>query len=368
MSEQAFTLDDHRFMAEALRLAERGLFGTSPNPRVGSVVVKDGQIIGSGWHERAGSPHAEVVALADAARRYGSQATHGATVYVTLEPCAHHGKTPPCTDALLAAGVARVVCACEDPNPLVAGRGIALLRAAHVSVACGLMAQEARELNVGFFARMTRGRPWVRLKIAASLDGRTALANGASQWITKEAARRDVHRWRARSCAILTGIGTVRADNPRLTVRGLDTPRQPLRIVCDSRLSLPLDAAVLENGCLLVHAQADPARMATLAARGAELLALPAADGRIDLPALMQELARRQINELLVEAGATLAGALLRARLVDELLLYQAPLLLGDHARGMADIGILESLSEALRLRIVERRWVGDDQLIRARL
>ncbi len=350
-----FSAADHGFMARALRLAARGLTTTTPNPRVGCVLVKDGAIVGEGWHERAGEAHAEVHAL----RQAGGDA-RGATAYVTLEPCSHHGRTPPCADALIDAGVRRVVAAMRDPNPLVAGEGLARLELAGIDTACGLMEAEARELNLGFVARMTRGRPWLRLKIAASLDGRTALMNGRSQWLTSPAARRDAHAWRARSCAIVTGIGTVKADDPSLTVRDVPCTRQPLRVVIDSRLETPASAKVLQGGALVFSAVAG-------AIPGAEVVALADAWGSVDLGAAMTELGRRGINEVLVEAGAKLNGALLAAGLVDELLIYQAPVILGDAARGMFSLPELTELSGARRLSILERRAVGPDFLIRAR-
>ena len=353
---------DSRWMAQALRLAERGLYTTSPNPRVGCVLVKDGAVVGEGWHERAGEPHAEVHAL-----RAANDMARGATAYVTLEPCSHHGRTPPCADALIAAGVARVVVAMQDPNPLVAGQGLAKLTAADIEVASGLLAAEATELNIGFVSRMTRGRPWLRLKVAASLDGKTALNNGASQWITGPAARRDAHTWRARSCAVLTGIGTVRDDNPRLTAREVPTTRQPLKVVIDSRLETPPDAAVLEGGNVLIAAVEDNARGAALTARGAEIVLLPNGQGKVELAALLQELGRRGINEVLAEAGTRLNGSLLREGCVDELLIYQAPLLLGDLARGMFGLAELTDLTGARHLNIIERRVVGADFRIRAR-
>jgi diaminohydroxyphosphoribosylaminopyrimidine deaminase/5-amino-6-(5-phosphoribosylamino)uracil reductase len=374
-----FSATDHAFMARALQLAQRGLCTTTPNPRVGCVMVRDGRVIGEGWHERAGLPHAEAVAL-NAIVGAGSlcvpgnplrgQATAtGATAYVTLEPCSHFGRTPPCADALIKAGISRVVVAMQDPNPLVAGHGLARLAAAGIDVASGLMAVEARELNIGFVSRMTRGRPWLRLKVAASLDGKTALNNGVSQWITGPDARRDAHAWRARSCAVLTGIGTVKDDNPRLTVREVPTTRQPLRVVIDSRLETPLDAAVLEGGnVLIVAAQDDAARSAALRARGAEIVILPNAEGKVELADLLQELGRRGINEVLAEAGTRLNASLLREGCVDELLIYQAPVLLGDAARGMFGLAELTDLAGARRLNIIERRSVGADFRIRARL
>ena len=350
-----WTAADHEFMARALQLAARGLNTTTPNPRVGCVLVRDGAVVGEGWHERAGEPHAEVNAL----RMAG--AARGATAYVTLEPCSHHGRTPPCADALIDAGVRRVVAAMRDPNPLVAGEGLARLELAGVEVASGLMEREARELNIGFVARMTRGRPWLRLKVAASLDGKTALNNGKSQWITGPEARRDAHAWRARSCAILTGIGTVKDDDPSLTVRDVPCERQPLRVVVDSRLETPPGAKVLAGGKVLVFAAVAGALP------GAEVIVLPNAAGKVDLAAMLAELGRRGINEVLAEAGTRLNGSLLKEALVDELLIYQAPLLLGDAARGMFGLPELTALAGARRLEIMDRRVVGADFRIRAR-
>ncbi len=371
----SFSAADHAFMARALQLARRGLYSTSPNPRVGCVIVSDGRVIGEGWHERAGLPHAEAAALnavvgaGEAAKGERGGVARGATAYVTLEPCSHFGRTPPCADALIAAGVARVVAAMPDPNPLVAGQGLAKLAAAGIEVAGGLLQADALELNVGFVSRMTRGRPWLRLKVAASLDGKTALNNGVSQWITGPAARRDAHAWRARSCALLTGVGTVKDDNPRLSVREVQTSRQPLKVVIDSRLETPPDAAVLEGGNLLIAAaQDDAARGEALRARGAEIVILPNAQGKVALDELLQELGRRGINEVLAEAGTRLNGSLLREGCVDELLIYQAPILLGDSARGMFGLAELTDLAGARRLDIIERRAVGADFRIRARL
>lgn len=361
----SFSAADHAFMARALQLAGRGLNTTTPNPRVGCVLVRDDNIIGEGWHEKAGEPHAEINAL----RKVSPGGTAGCTAYVTLEPCAHHGRTPPCADALIAAGVARVVAAMQDPNPLVAGQGLARIAAAGIVTESGLMQDAAHELNIGFVSRMTRGRPWVRLKIAASLDGKTALANGQSQWITGPDARRHAHGWRARSCAMLTGIGTVRDDNPRLTVRDINTPRQPLRVVVDSRLEISPDAAILEGGnCLIACATVDNERVARLRARGADIVVLPNAQGKVDLTALMEELGRRNLNEVMVEAGLKLNGSLLRENCVDELLIYQAPMLLGDSARGMVDYGTLTELAAARRLTVLEQRSFGTDWYLRAKL
>ena len=362
-----FSAADHSLMARALRLARRGLNTATPNPRVGCVIVRDGHVVGEGWHEKAGLPHAEAGALA--AIVGAGDTPIGATAYVTLEPCSHFGRTPPCADALIAAGVARAVVAMRDPNPLVAGQGLARLAAAGIEVASGLMEADATELNIGFVSRMTRGRPWLRLKVAASLDGKTALNNGVSQWITGPAARRDAHAWRARSCAVLTGIGTVRDDNPRLTVREVPTTRQPLRVVIDSRLETPQDAAILEGGNVLIAAaQDDAGRAAALRARGAEIVILPNDGGKVELADLLRELGRRGINEILAEAGTRLNGSLLREGCVDELLIYQAPLLMGDSARGMFGLAELTDLGGATRLSIIERRSLGADLRIRARL
>jgi len=359
----SFTAVDHGMMARALQLAERGLWTTSPNPHVGCVLVRDGEIVGEGWHEKAGEAHAEVNAL----RAAGDKA-RGATAYVTLEPCSHHGRTPPCAEALIAAGVCRVVAAMCDPNPLVAGRGIALLQAAGIEAACGLLECEARELNIGFVSRMTRGRPWLRLKAAASLDGKTALNNGVSQWITGPEARRDGHRWRARACAILTGIGTVRDDDPQLNVRDLDTPRQPLRVVVDSKLETPLTARVLQGGPVLIAgAVDDAAKSAALRDAGAEVLILPNAAGKVELRGLLEELGRRGINEVHAEAGFKLNGSLMREGLVDELLLYLAPCLIGHDASGLFNLPELTNLSDKRLLQIRDLRQIGEDIRLIAR-
>jgi len=354
---------DHEFMARALRLAELGLYSSTPNPRVGCVIVKDGVVVGEGWHRRAGEAHAEVHALNAAGER-----ARGATAYVTLEPCSHHGRTPPCANALIAAGITRVVAAMQDPNPQVSGRGLAVLRDTGIAVDCGVLEREAQELNVGFVSRMTRGRPWLRLKVAASLDGKTALENGTSQWITGPQARQDGHRWRARACAILSGIGTVRSDDPRLDVRGIETERQPLKVIVDSRLELPLDARLLTNGGVLVAcARDDEKRSAALCERGVESVCLPGVDDKVDLHALMIELGRRGINEVHVEAGARLNGALLSAGLVDEFLIYLAPCLVGHAARGLFDVPALASLDGKPQLAIRDLRQVGSDIRILAR-
>jgi diaminohydroxyphosphoribosylaminopyrimidine deaminase/5-amino-6-(5-phosphoribosylamino)uracil reductase len=350
-------------MARALELAERGLNTTTPNPRVGCVIVNGGEIVGEGWHEKAGLPHAEINALAAAGSR-----SRGATAYVSLEPCVHQGRTGPCSTALVEAGVARVVAALQDPNPLVASGGLALLRDKGVDVACGLLEHEARELNIGFVSRMTRGRPWVRLKVAASLDGRTALNNGRSQWITGEAARRDGHRWRARACAILTGAGTVRDDDPQLTVREVETSRQPLRIVVDSKLETPPTARILKGGGVLVAAaQEDKAKIAALRATGAEVLVMPNSAGKVELGDLFRELARRGMNEVHVEAGSRLNGSLLQEGQVDEFLIYLAPSIIGDAAHGMFHLPELTELAGRRQLNILDTRMIGPDIRVVAR-
>jgi len=351
-------------MDRALALAARGLYSTMPNPRVGCVLVKAGGIVGEGWHERAGAPHAEVHALRDA----GAQA-QGATAYVTLEPCSHTGRTPPCADALVKAGVARVVVALQDPNPLVAGQGILRLRAAGIAVAVGARAAEARELNIGFISRMTRGKPWIRTKIAMSLDGRTALANGASQWITGEAARADAHRLRARSCAMLTGLGTVRKDDPELTARLVESPRQPIRIVVDNQLDAPLDAKVFRGGNTWVLTVCeDAARARPYQDRGIEVVVLPAAaNGRLDFAAMVRILGEREFNEVTVEAGSRLNGPLLEAGVFDEFVFYVAPTLLGEGAAGVMAIQPLTQLSQRFDLDVVSVSPVGSDWRIVAR-
>ncbi|GAA0756452.1 bifunctional diaminohydroxyphosphoribosylaminopyrimidine deaminase/5-amino-6-(5-phosphoribosylamino)uracil reductase RibD [Ideonella azotifigens] len=350
-------------MACALALAAQAIGLTEPNPRVGCVITSmDGVPLGEGHTQQAGQAHAEVMALRDAAAR--GLSVQGGTAYVTLEPCSHHGRTPPCCDALIAAGIARVTVAASDPNPLVAGQGLARLRAAGIQVeTAGPDAQaESEALNIGFFHRMRHGRPWVRMKIAASLDGRTALENGQSQWITGEAARRDGHAWRRRAGALLSGIGTVLADDPRLDVRLVDTPRQPLRAIVDARLDTPLSARLFEaDGPLLFYA-AEPAteRVAALQARGAEVVCCPGESGRVDLAAVLADLGRRQVNELHVEAGPRLNAGWLQAGLVDECLVYLAPMLLGA-GRGMAALGPLQSLDGAWRYRFHAQAAVGDD-------
>jgi diaminohydroxyphosphoribosylaminopyrimidine deaminase / 5-amino-6-(5-phosphoribosylamino)uracil reductase len=350
-----FSAFDQAMMRRALELAEKGLFTTTPNPRVGCVITRNEKLVGEGWHEIAGGPHAEGVAL----QKAGAEAA-GATVYVNLEPCNHQGRTPPCVEALKKAKVKRVVAAMRDPNPQAAGGGAAL-EAAGIAFEHGLLEQEARELNIGFVSRVTRGRPWVRLKIAATLDGRTALSDGTSQWITGAEARRDGHRWRARACAILTGAGTVRADDPRLTVREVDTPRQPLRVIVDSRLETPPRARILQGEKALVFAATHGALP------NAEVVCLPNKNQKVELPAMLEELARRGVNELHVEAGFRLNGSLVREGCVDEYLLYINPSFLGDSAQGMVDLAPFEGLEKRPRLKISGLDRFGDDLRILAR-
>lgn len=357
------------FMQRALALAREAIGRSEPNPRVGCVLVSaDGQrVLGQGSTQPAGQAHAEIMALRDAAAR--GHAVKGATAYVSLEPCSHHGRTGPCCDALVAAGVGRVVAALPDPNPQVAGAGFARLRAAGVEVIVGPGADESRELNIGFFSRMLRATPWVRMKIAASLDGRTALENGASQWITSAEARADGHAWRARAGAVLTGFGTVRDDNPRLDVRAVPTPRQPDVAVVDSRLETSPDANLFQPGRRLIiyGAVQDAQREAALSARGAEVVLLPGPGGKVDLPALLRDLAARGVNELHVEAGHKLNGSLVREGLVDELLVYLAPKLIGV-GRDMAHFGPLADLAAAVPLQFMSSERVGADLRIVARV
>jgi len=358
-------------MATALALATQSLTLTSPNPRVGCVISSpEGLVLGQGHTQRAGGPHAEIMALRDAADR--GHCVAGATAYVTLEPCSHHGRTGPCCDALIAAGIKKVVAACADPNPLVAGQGFERLRAAGIGVQVlatdDPLAIASRELNLGFFSRMIRKTPWVRMKVAASLDGKTALDNGVSQWITSEAARVDGHAWRARSCAVLTGIGTVLEDNPRLDVRLVDTPRQPHLVVVDSRLETPLDAHLFIAGraCYIYAAVQNDIKKSALEARGATVIYLPTTHGKVDLSAMLRDLAQREINELHVEAGQKLNGSLIREGLVDEFVVYLAPKLIGQ-GRGMAHFGPLTELTQAVALEFKSTNKLGPDLRIVAR-
>ena len=363
-------MTDHAHtMQQALEQAAQALFLSSPNPRVGCILVgADGSVIGQGFTQQAGGPHAEIMALRNAAD--GGHDVRGATAYVTLEPCSHHGRTGPCCDALIAAGIGKVVGALTDPNPQVAGQGFARLRAAGVQVEVGPGAAASRELNIGFFSRMVRGTPWVRLKAASSLDGVTALHNGRSQWITSPEARADGHAWRARACTLLTGIGTVLQDNPRLNVREVETPRQPRIAVVDSKLETPLDAHVLKapSGCLIYTCSSDQPRIEQLQAQGATVIPMPSASGKVDLAAMLRDLAARGTNELHVEAGFKLNGSLIREGLVDEFLLYLAPKLLGTAGMGIANFGPLDELSQALPLQWQDIRQTGPDLRVIARV
>ena len=363
-----FSAHDTTHMTQALALAREALYLTSPNPRVGCVIVgADGAVLGSGHTQRAGEAHAEVMALRDAQTKHHD--VTGATAYVTLEPCSHQGRTGPCCDALIQAGLARVVVAIEDPNPQVAGQGIARLRAAGVQVDVGLLSEAAHELNIGFFKRMTKGLPWVRMKVAASLDGQTALENGVSQWITSSPARDDGHAWRARACAVLTGIGTVLEDDPQLDVRALTTPRQPTLVVMDSQLETPINAKLFDpqRPVWIYCAVDNTARRQALETKGAQIICLPNASGKVDLAAMLQDLGTKHINEVHVEAGHKLNGSLLREGLVDELLTYLAPKLMGQ-GRGMTNLGPFTSLDHAKALWFHEVTQIGPDLRILARL
>lgn len=363
----AFTSQDHFFMTRALQLAEQGLYTTMPNPRVGCVIVIDGPkgkiVIGEGAHLKAGEPHAEVFAL-----RQAGEHANGATAYVTLEPCSHTGRTAPCAQALVDAGIAKVIAAMQDPNPLVAGNGLAYLQSHGIETSVGLMQVQAEALNPGFISRMTKKLPFVRSKIAASLDGKTALNNGESQWITGDAARLDVQHWRARSCAILTGVGTVLADNPSLTVREIEVDRQPLRVIVDSQLRTPLNAKVLQNGRILIAFAVDVEDKADkLFEAGAELLCIPNEHGKVCLKTLLNHLASNEINEVLVEGGEGLNGALLAQKLIDELLIYYAPKLMGGAAKNMFAMPALTAMQQAVDLQILDVRHTGSDIRLRAK-
>ena len=362
-------MSDQAYMARALQLAAQGRYSSHPNPRVGCVIVADGEVVGEGWHVRAGEPHAEVHALRAAGER-----ARGATAYVTLEPCSHYGRTPPCALALVEAGVARVVAAMQDPNPLVAGRGLQILKDAGIAVECGILESEARALNAGFIQRMSIGRPRVRLKLAMSVDGRTAMASGESQWITGPAARAAVQRLRAEAALVLTGADSVLMDNARMTVRSaelgetdeqaaLAASRPPLRLLVDGRLRVPLDAPFFTAGPALVACVSEQGRAAQYAAAGHELIEVPGRDGKVDLALLLQLLGQRGINEVLVEAGARLAGAFARQQLVDEYLIFMAPKLMGSSARPLLDWA-LGRMDEAQDLDIREIRAVGRDWLM----
>lgn len=363
-----FSEQDTHHMTHALALASEALCLTSPNPRVGCVIVgAEGVVLGRGHTQRAGEAHAEVMALRDAQAK--GQDVKGATAYVTLEPCSHHGRTGPCCDALIHAGLARVVVAVQDPNPQVAGQGMARMQAAGVQVDVGLLGEQAHEINIGFFKRMTHGTPWVRMKVAASLDGQTALENGVSQWITSPPARDDGHAWRARACAVLTGIGTVLEDNPQLDVRAFATPRQPTLVVMDSQLETPLTAKLFtpQRPVWIYCAVDHPTRRHALEAKGAQVICLPNPNGKVNLAAMLKDLGQKQINEVHVEAGHKLNGSLLREGLVDELLTYLAPKLMGQ-GRGMTNLGPFTSLGDATALSFHEVTQIGPDLRILARL
>lgn len=365
---------DHDFMNAALAEAKKALFISNPNPRVGCVIVKNDEVIGRGHTQVVGGDHAEIVAIKDA-KNQGHDLS-GATVYVTLEPCCHHGRTPPCTDSLIQAKVSTVIVAMQDPNPLVAGQGLEKLREAGITIRCGLLEKEATDLNIGFVTRMTQQRPWVRLKVASSLDGKTALNNGVSQWITSEEARQDGHRWRAQACCILSGIGTVREDNPQLNVRGIDTPRQPIRVLIDSFLEVSLDAKILDDSigghtvvvCGQVDAMHFEKMSQALREKNVTLLALPDKSnnkGKVDLPAVFKYLAEKlHINEVHVEAGFKLNGSLLRENCVDELLVYLAPRMVGE-GLGMAKLPELSSLDQTLDWHLIEHTLIGNDLRLR---
>jgi diaminohydroxyphosphoribosylaminopyrimidine deaminase / 5-amino-6-(5-phosphoribosylamino)uracil reductase len=360
--------DTTRLMALAMELATRSLLITSPNPRVGCVIANNhGQILGQGRTQKAGGLHAEADALQDALKQ--GHSVLGATAYVTLEPCSHQGRTGPCCDALISAGIKKVVASITDPNHLVAGKGFDRLRAAGIEVEIGLAAAESRELNLGFFSRMLRKTPWVRMKVAASLDGKTALSNGNSQWITSDVARTDGHAWRARACAVLTGIGTVLEDNPRLDVRLISTERQPALVVVDSRLEIPLDALLLtvNRACYIYTAVRNKTKEEALQAKGVTIVTLPEANGKVDLVAMLRDLAQREINELHVEAGERLNGSLIRENLVDEFVVYLAPKLIGQ-GRGMASFGPLDNLAQALPLEFLSCDRLGPDLRVVARV
>jgi diaminohydroxyphosphoribosylaminopyrimidine deaminase/5-amino-6-(5-phosphoribosylamino)uracil reductase len=356
-----FTNHDESLMARALQLAQLGLYTTDPNPRVGCVLVRNGEVVGEGWHRKAGEPHAEATALAQAGDR-----ARGATAYVTLEPCSHHGRTPPCADALIAAGLKRVIVAMIDPNPLVRGQGLERLRAAGIEVRSGLLQAQAEALNAGFAKRMRSGIPLVRVKLGASLDGRTALANGISQWITSDASRADVQQWRARSSAVLTGIGTVLADDPQLNVRATEIEmlgRQPLRVICDSQLRTPATAQLVQSKGTLIYTTVAPQTVGL-----AEAIQVPADKPGVSMMAVLQDLGRRGCNEVLVEAGARLSGRLFELQLVDELLLYLAPVLLGPDARPLLNLPLIDAMNQRIELVLIGTHSIAADVRLQYRI
>jgi diaminohydroxyphosphoribosylaminopyrimidine deaminase/5-amino-6-(5-phosphoribosylamino)uracil reductase len=351
------SVEDAFYMARALHLAKQGLYTTAPNPRVGCVIVRDHAIIAEGWHQKAGLAHAEIEAL------HKLEQAQGATAYVTLEPCSHFGKTPPCCDALINAGIARVVVAMQDPNPLVSGRGLEKLKMAGLEVVCGVLEDDAQALNRGFISRMRRQRPFVRAKLAMSLDGRTALASGESQWITSAQSRADVHRLRAESSAVLTGINTVLADDPLLNARVDFEIQQPIRVILDSELKMPLHSKLLSapGRCLILTGVRNEEKAQHLQREGFEIHCLGLIDGRLDLYEVMRFLADQQINEVLIEAGATLNGAFLNANLVDELIIYMASCILGDQARGLFHLPDVQTMSDKITLKLRDVRQIGQD-------
>jgi diaminohydroxyphosphoribosylaminopyrimidine deaminase/5-amino-6-(5-phosphoribosylamino)uracil reductase len=349
--------NDEYFMSRALVLAARGLYTTTPNPRVGCVIVNDDEIVGEGWHVNCGGAHAEVNALKQADTR-----AVGGTLYVTLEPCAHYGKTPPCVDVIVKSGISRVVFGAKDPNPLVDGRGMEHLKANGISVEGGLFSEKSEELNLGFFKRMRYGKPWVRVKVAAGLDGKTALENGRSQWITSKESRVDAHKLRAQSCVVLTGVGTVVEDDPRLTVRHTETSRQPGKVIVDSQLRSPLDAHLFKTlGVTLATAVKEQNRLDDFIQKGVNVLVLPDSEGRVDLDALLVELANQQVNEVLVEAGINLHSALLHRHLIDEMIIYYAPKFLGAQGRGMFFLDELNSMDQVLERDVIDITSIGKD-------
>ena len=357
INQDPYQSKDELYMARAIQLARRGLNSTSPNPRVGCVIVNNQKIVGEGWHSVTGGEHAEVIALDQA-----GQFAKGASLYVNLEPCAHTGKTPPCVEAIVASGISRVVVGCIDPNPEVRGKGISYLAERKIECVTDVLERQSRELNLGFISRMEKKRPWVRLKIAAGLDGKTALENGESQWITSLASRKDSHHYRARSCAILTGVGTIVDDDPRLNVRHVETNRQPKKIIVDSHLRTPLSASLLKYGDVVIAtASADSERIRVFTEKGIRVWTLPNSEGRVDLDALLTELAADEINEVLVEAGVNLHSALFNARLVNEMIVYYAPKFLGSRGRSMLHIDGLEDMQDVPERSVIDIRKFGPD-------
>ncbi len=354
---------DQVWMKKAIDLAEKGLFSTTPNPRVGCVIIKNNVLVGEGWHKKAGRPHAEIMALKMAGKK-----AKGATLYTNLEPCSHQGQTGPCADQIIKAGLSRVVCGMSDPNPRVDGTGKKKLEQAGISVQMDVLNKEAVNLNLGFVKRMKYGKPWIRVKVAAGLDGKTALENGQSKWITSLESRVDVHNWRARSCAIVTGIGTLDADDPQLNVRLVDTDRQPLKVITDSNLRVSKKSKIFKEGNVLVATACDDHdKIKEFIDLGIEVLSFPDKRGKVDLNGLMKELGRRQFNEVMVEAGSRLHSAFCKDKLIDELLIYFAPKVLGERGSGMFDLGPVVDMKNILEFDLQEVRQIGNDIRIRAR-